>query len=145
MANQIERSRQLERQNSMKINHIGYLVKNFPEAKAEFESLGYKASKNTHDTLQLVDICLMERDGYVIELVSPYDEKSVVAGMMRKHKNAPYHICYEAEDFDHDVAGLIEQGYMKVHGPLPAPAFGSRRVIFLVNHYIGMIELLDIG
>lgn len=129
----------------MKINHIGYLVKNFIEAKTEFELLGYKASKDTHDTLRLIDICFMERDGHVIELVSPYDEKSVVSGMMKKYKNAPYHICYETEDFDNDVNRLIEHGYMKVDEPLPAPAFGDKRVIFLINHYIGIIELLDIG
>ena len=129
----------------MKINHVGYLVKNFPAAKAKFEALGYKASGDTHDTLRLVDICFMERDGYVIEIVSPYDEKSVVAGMMKKYKNAPYHICYETNDFEHDVNGLIEHGYIKWNEPLPAPAFGGRRVVFLVNHHIGMIELLDIG
>lgn len=129
----------------MKINHVGYLVKNFSEAKAEFESLGYKPSKETHDTLQLVDICFMEHDGYVIELVSPYDEMSVVTGMMKKHKNAPYHICYETENFDYDVARLTEHGYVKVRKPLLAPAFENKRIIFLVNHYIGMIELVDIG
>lgn len=130
----------------MKINHIGYLVKNLHEAKAEFKVLGYQPySEDTHDTLRLVDICFMERDGYVIELVSPYDEKSVVAGLMKKHKNAPYHICYETEDFDNDVNRLIEHEYMKVDEARPAPAFGGKRVIFLANYYIGMIELLDIG
>lgn len=129
----------------MKINHIGYLVKDFSATKAAFELLGYNASKDTHDTLRLVDICFMERDGYVIELVSPYDEKSVVAGMVKKYRNTPYHICYETEDFDNDINKLIEHGYMVVQKPLPALAFESKRVAFLMSRHIGMIELLDIG
>lgn len=133
------------KQYQMKINHIGYLVKNFEEAKAEFEKLGYKpVSKDTHDTIRLVDICFMEQDNYVIELVSPYDQESVVAGLIKKYKNTPYHICYETEDFDNDIDKLEHSGYVKMDEPLPAPAFENRRVVFLFHSQIGMIELVDV-
>lgn len=128
----------------MKINHIGYLVKDFAKAKAEFIKLGYKTvSNDTHDTIRLVDICFIERDGYVIELVSPYDKTSVVTGMIKKYKNMPYHICYETKDFDNEIKRFIQNGYVQMEEPLPAPAFESKRVVFLFNLQVGIIELLD--
>lgn len=128
----------------MKINHIGYLVKNFEKAKEEFVELGYKISSPIiHDTLRLVDICFMESNGYVIELVSPYDMQSVVAGMLKKYKNMPYHICYESECFEDDIQIFTNRGYVQVDEPCVAPAFDNRRVVFLIHSKIGMIELLE--
>lgn len=128
----------------MKINHVGYLVKNLQKTKTEFEKLGYHpVSNDTHDTIRLVDICFMERDGYVIELVSPYNKQSVVAGLLKRYKNTPYHICYETSAFDNEVDRFIYNGYVKMEEPLPAPAFEYRRVVFLFNSQVGIIELLD--
>ena len=56
----------------MRIHHIGYLVKNMQKAEAGFVSLGFrKIEDSCHDTYRKVDIIFMEKDGYVIELVSP--------------------------------------------------------------------------
>lgn len=82
----------------MNIHHIGYLVKKGPKAQAAFEALGYIAEGEwTHDEIRKVDILFLQKDGYRIELVSPYAPDSVVSGLIRTYKNAPYHLCYEAE------------------------------------------------
>ncbi|MFR7844069.1 MAG: hypothetical protein ACLU3U_14005 [Gallintestinimicrobium sp.] len=54
----------------------------------------------THDEIRKVDILFLQKDGYRIELVSPYAPDSVVSGLIRTYKNAPYHLCYEAENFE---------------------------------------------
>ncbi len=128
----------------MKVNHIGYLVANLQKAVDEFEKLGYKAiSEVTHDTLRLTDICFMQMDGYIVELVSPYDESSVVSGLLKKYKNMPYHICYESDDFDRELEFLETNGYTRMGDSLAAPALGGRRVCFLMNAKAGMIEILE--
>ncbi len=130
----------------MKINHIGYLVTDLQKAVDGFEKLGYeKASEVIHDTLRLVDICFMNMDGYNIELVAPYDKASVVAGLAKKYKNMPYHICYEAEEFMKSLEYLEANGYTRIDEPLEAPAFGGRRVCFFINAKTGMIEILEGG
>ena len=78
----------------------------------------------------------------MVELVSPTDSTSVVAGLLKKYKNSPYHICYESEHFEEDYANLQEEGYLAIDAPLPAPAIDSRPVVFLINANLGMIELL---
>lgn len=131
--------------NSLKVHHIGYLVKKIDAAIKEFTKLGYTIYLDTvYDDIRKVNICFMEKDGYVVELISPVDSESVVAGLLKKYKNSPYHICYETQDLEKELALLTENGYTAIDTPTPAPALEGRRVVFLMNAYLGMIELLEV-
>lgn len=128
---------------ALKVHHIGYLVKKLDTAIRSFENLGYRIMQSTvYDDNRKVNICFLEKDGYTIELVSPVSEDSVVAGLMKKYKNSPYHICYETEDFEHDYQELTSNGFMAIDTPAPAPALQNREVVFLTNASMGMIELI---
>lgn len=132
--------------NKMKIDHIGYLVKNIGKAKSVFCALGFQpVSEVCRDEYRDVDICFLEKDGYTIELVSPFSDDSVVADLIKKVKNMPYHICYEVSDLSSGIADLRKEGFVPIGEPAPAPAFGMRRVCFLQSARIGMIELLESG
>ena len=129
---------------SLKVHHIGYLVKKMDAAINAFRHLGYTIRQDTvPDTIRGIHICFMEKDGYVIELVSPADSGSLVAGLLKRYKNSPYHICYETQDLDKELAALIAGGYTAIDTPTPAPALNGRRVVFLMNPFLGMIELLE--
>lgn len=128
----------------MNIHHIGYLVKRLEKAAAAFEALGYgREGDVTRDELRGIDILFLEKDGYRIELVSPYRPDSVVSGLLKTHKNAPYHICYGSGDFAADLAALEGGGYLRMGEPQAAPAIGGRRVVFLMHPAMGMIEVLE--
>ena len=69
----------------MKIHHIGYLVRKIDRAIQEFGDLGYQVLQETvYDDYRQVQICFMEKDGYVIELVSPTTKTSVVRDLLKK-------------------------------------------------------------
>lgn len=128
---------------SLKIHHIGYLVKKIEKAKKTFQSLGYLLEQDTiHDSIRKVDICFLIKDGCRVELVSPACEDSVVSGLAKRYKNSPYHICYETGDFEADYASLTANGFLAIDEPAPAPALDGREVVFLSNPTIGMIELI---
>ena len=128
---------------TLKVHHIGYLVKKIDAAISSFEKLGYQIKQNTvYDDIRKVNICFMEKDGYCIELVSPAAEDSVVSGLMKKFKNSPYHICYETDDFEKDYMTLVSDGFVAIDTPTPAPALGGREVVFLSSAAMGMIELI---
>ena len=96
----------------MKVHHIGYLVKKLEKAAEEFEKLGYvRLGEITPDPHRKIDILFLEKDGYVVELVSPNAPDSVVSGLLKTYKNAPYHICYECTDFQEDLERLAANGY----------------------------------
>lgn len=128
----------------MKIHHIGYLVKKPEKAAAAFEALGYiREGKITHDEIRKVDILFLIKDGYRVELVSPFAPDSIVSGLIKTYRNSPYHICYESEDFEAEMAWLEKNGYVRMDEPTTAPAIGGRRVTFFMNPVLGMIELLE--
>ena len=128
----------------MKVHHIGYLVKKLEKAAEEFEKLGYvRLGDITPDPQRKIDILFLRKDGYVVELVSPNAADSVVSGLLKTYKNSPYHICYESADFQTDLEQLTGNGYVQIDQPTPAPAIENRRVVFLMNSRLGMIELLE--
>ncbi len=128
----------------MKIDHIGYAVKDIGTAKAAFEKLGFKATSEEHlDTDRQIKILFMENDGYVVELISPASPMAPVAGLLAKVGNTPYHLCYEVASLDEETKRLQAEGYMILQPPLRATAMGGRRVTFLVNREIGILELVE--
>lgn len=131
---------------TLTIHHIGYLVKKIVPAIRSFEALGFQVAREvTRDDIREVDICFLEKDGYRVELVSPYSATSVVAGLLKKYKNCPYHICYETSHFEEALEELTSHGYVMMGSPTPAPAINQHPVVFLMNASLGMIELLDLG
>lgn len=128
---------------TLTVHHIGYLVKKIEKAIQTFQSLGYEVEQDTvYDDIRKVNICFLVKDGCRVELVSPVSEDSVVAGLMKKYKNCPYHICYETADFDADYAALTANGFIAIDSLTPAPALGGREVVFLNSAVIGIIELI---
>ena len=128
---------------TLKVHHIGYLVKKIDAAIRNFQNLGYQIIQETiYDDIRKVNICFLQKDGYCIELVSPASEDSVVSGLMKKYKNCPYHICYETEDFEKDYMTLVSDGFTAIDELTPAPALQNREVVFLMSPLIGMIELI---
>ncbi|MCM1174478.1 MAG: VOC family protein [Blautia sp.] len=129
---------------TLKVHHIGYLVKKIERAICTFQALGYEIVQDTvYDEIRRINICFLKKDGYCIELVSPVSEDSVISGLMKRIKNSPYHICYETEHFEEDCQALINGGFTAMDAPAPAPALGGRKVVFLMNPVMGMIELLN--
>lgn len=127
----------------LNIHHIGYLVKKMDAAILTFKNLEYRVIQDTiYDDIRKVDICFLEKDGYCIELVSPVSEDSVVAGLLKKYKNCPYHICYETTDFEKDFETLRSEGFMPIDTLTPAPALSDKEVVFMTHAALGMIELI---
>ena len=129
----------------MKVHHIGYLVKKMEKAIKSFGELGYETEGEiVYDPFRKINICFMSKDGYRIELVSPAEPDSVVSDLIKRLKNTPYHICYESECFEQDVENLCANGYVCMGEPCEAPAIAGRRVVFLMNPSIGMIEVVEL-
>ena len=128
----------------MKIHHVGYLVKKMDKAVAAFEQLEYvKKQDIVLDEFRKVQICFLEKDGYVIELVSPISKESVVYNLMKKLGNTAYHICYETDLFEEDLNKLLDEKYVLCSERHEAVALGGKDVCFLIHPYLGMIELLE--
>ena len=128
----------------MTVHHVGYLVRSIERATKIFETLGYAPQGNvTHDESRKIDILFMTNGGTRIELVAPYEAGSAVGDLRKRIGSAPYHICYETEDLEKEVASLTENGYVLTAAAMPAPAIDGRKVAFLLHPAIGLIELVN--
>jgi methylmalonyl-CoA/ethylmalonyl-CoA epimerase len=126
------------------VHHVGYLVKHIDPAIVSFQKLGFSLTGSvTHDEHRKVDIAFLENGSYRVELVSPYSEDSVVFGLLKVYRNAPYHLCYISTDLVKDAEALSHQGFMIFEPECPAPAISNRKVIFLMSASIGIIELVE--
>ena len=129
----------------MKIDHIGYAVKKIERAKTSFEKLGYQFEDLIEDSDRNIAILFGEKDGYRIELVSPLDKgkESPVDSFLSKIGPTPYHICYRSDRFDDELEQLQKQGFKMTIPPAPAIAFGGKRVAFLMNLGLGLMEIVE--
>lgn len=128
----------------MKIDHVGYLVGDINKAINEFEELGYcKKNDIIRDELRKIDICFMDNNGYCVELVTPLCEESVVYSLYKKLREAPYHFCYEVECIEESISELKKKGYVQTQPIQEAVAFNGRRVVFLFNKSMGLIEIVE--
>jgi methylmalonyl-CoA/ethylmalonyl-CoA epimerase len=128
----------------MRVHHVGYLVKNIAKAREHFVALGYtEQSKLHHDELRKIVILFMEKDGYVLELVSPLSSDSIISNLLKRYRNSPYHMCYESSALAEDVAALAKIGFMPLGDAAPATALGGGKAHFLLSPHLGMIEIFE--
>lgn len=130
----------------MKVHHLGYAVSSIEKSIPMFGILGWKVSSDiTDDVLRKVRIAFLEKDGQVIELVSPLGDDSPVHQALKQNKGVPtpYHICYEVESLDAARAELKQKGFMPFIQAAPAPAIDDRRVEWFFALNLGIIELVE--
>lgn len=129
----------------MKPHHIGYLVKNMEKSVLQMEFLGYKTETPVvYDPSRKIDICFMINGGYRIELIVSKDDSSVVAGLSKKMKATPYHICYETDSIEKTGKLLRGKGYVPMGSATVAPALDGHLAAFFYHREIGIIELVEV-
>lgn len=131
----------------MEIHHVGYAVKNMDKAITEFLNLGYSLKGDTvEDTYRNVLIQFIENKGYLIELIckNNSEEYSPVDDILKKNKGAiPYHLCYETDNISLKINELCDKKYILIESEKEAVAIEYRKVAFLYNKDIGIIELVQ--
>jgi methylmalonyl-CoA/ethylmalonyl-CoA epimerase len=128
-------------------HHVGVVTRDLRASTMVYEGLGYRASAVIDDPVQGVAIVLCTRAAEpsepIIELISPSHGASPAAGWLARIKAGPYHTCYVVNDLTHAIAELGELGLSSLSEPVPAVAFGGRRIVFLWGRDTGLIELLE--
>lgn len=98
------------------------------------------------DPIQRVSVCFLRRDmagDIEIELVAPLGEESPVHRTLTKGGNSAYHACYQVPDLDAALAHLSAQGCVVVSKPVPAVAFGNRRIAWFYTPTRQLMEAVE--
>jgi methylmalonyl-CoA/ethylmalonyl-CoA epimerase len=131
---------------SMRFHHVGYAVANIQEFLETFFVPLFKPLHVTTpvpDPILKVTVCFAEMPGGTrIVLVEPLGEGSPVDSVLASQRGGLYHLCYEVDDLDAEIARFRRSGCMPLGKPVPAAAFDGRRIVFLLTPQRDLVELL---
>jgi methylmalonyl-CoA/ethylmalonyl-CoA epimerase len=133
----------------MHFHHVGYVTANIDRFVKDFFRPVFTPlaiSAKVSDPIQRVTACFARMQcGTLIELVEPFGENSPVDSVIVSNRGGVYHLCYEVEDLNRELARCRLKGCMPLSRPVPAAAFGGRRIVFLLTPQRDLIELLERG
>jgi methylmalonyl-CoA/ethylmalonyl-CoA epimerase len=96
------------------------------------------------DPIQNVRITFLRKKNMpTIELLEPIDDLSPVSKTISKSGVTPYHSCYVVEDITDAISRLKKMNYLPLFSPVPAVALNNKKICFLFNKDIGLIELVE--
>ena len=128
----------------MKFHHVGIAVHSIEETAKWYFNMGYSLTETFDDTIQNVNIAFLKRDDSpLMELVQPVDKTSPVYNILKKLGVTAYHFCYEINNIQKAIEELEKQDFKLLVEPVPAIAFNNRKICFLYNLEVGLIELLE--
>lgn len=135
--------------NELRFHHLGVAVRDLTSAVDQYSRMfGFKLIKGPiDDPLQRVTACFIASGlpgDITYELVAPLAgvEKSPIDRVLDRG-NTSYHVCYEAAGLDATLARLTQEGCARVSDPLPAIAFGGRRIAWVMTPTRHLVELLE--
>lgn len=125
-------------------HHIGIAVWNIDQTAQYYIDAGYKKTETIIDKIQNIKICFLIKENMpMLELLAPIDEHSPVNRTLDKMGVSPYHCCYSVDDMNDAIYRLKKKKFVPLIKPVEACAINGKRVCFLFNKTVGLIELVE--
>lgn len=130
-----------------RFHHVGFVVTSISENAdriARSVSVAWDGMI-VHDPLQMVRVAFLPSNDPLhstMELIEPASPRSPV----RKFAEAGgglHHVCYEVDDLAAQIAHSEKSGAVLVRIPLPAAAFGGRKIAWLKTAEGLLVEFLE--
>jgi methylmalonyl-CoA/ethylmalonyl-CoA epimerase len=127
-------------------HHVGVAVRDLSKAIPIYRSLfDYELiSGPFDDPIQNVSVCFLSRGegDTVLELVAPLGANSPIDRTLKKG-GGTYHVCYQVPDINAAIEHLTGQGSFLLSGPVPAVAFETREIAWLMTEGDLLVELVQ--
>ena len=126
---------------------MGFVVRSIPQAVEGFvKSLGaHWDGVIVHDPAQKVRVTFLKSANSadpLFELIEPASEDSPVTAAVKKGGGL-HHVCYVVDSLDEQLVRSQEQGAILVRRPIPAIAFGGRKIAWVYTRNKLLIEYLE--
>jgi methylmalonyl-CoA/ethylmalonyl-CoA epimerase len=133
-------------QNS-RLHHVGYVVSSITKAVTEYQAAFAVDwdGEIVHDPLQMVRVTFLPAnaaDAATVELVEPAGPRSPVL-KFAESGGGIHHVCYEVNDLKAQIESTQQSGCILVRVPLPAAAFGGRKIAWIKTGAGQLVEFLQ--
>ena len=130
------------------LHHLGFVVASISKTGEQFAACIAACWDGTviHDPLQRVRVAFLSPSdprNPVFELVEPACDLSPVSTFLKKKGPGLHHVCYEIDDLDSGLREAKATGLAIVAAPVPAVAFGGRRIAWVCSRGRLLMELLE--
>ena len=128
-----------------RLHHAGYVVASIDASIEEYHnSSGLEwDGLIVHDPLQMVRVTFLgSEDASRIELVEPAGARSPVNAFLASGGGL-HHVCYEVADLKAQIDLCKSRGCTLVRFPMPAAAFGGRKIAWMTTPQKQLFELLQ--
>lgn len=133
----------------MRFHHVGYAVASIETYLDEFLIPLFapeEISETVADPLQKVRVCFVRMSGgTLIELVEPLADDSPVHSVIGSKRGGVYHLCYEVDDLAATMERFRAKRCLPLGRPVPATAFGGRRIVFMMTPQRDLLEFVESG
>ncbi len=131
----------------VKLHHIGFVLASIEGSAESFaRSLGATWDGNIiFDPLQKVRVTFLKGASVsdaLIELVEPSGPDSPVSRFLEQGGGLN-HVCYEVENLEAHLAFCKSVGSILLRPPVPAVAFGGRRIAWVFTKMRLLVEYLE--
>ena len=124
-------------------HHIGLACRSMADEYDQLTALGYSAEgEPILDPVQQVRVQFFAGGGPRIELVEPASDDSPVHGWLKRGTKL-YHMAYEVADLEAAMRQLEARRFIPIMKPVPAVAFGMRKIVFLTSPTRNLVELIE--
>lgn len=128
-------------------HHVGYIVRSIKEMAGNFcESIGANWDGMVfHDPLQQVFVSFLQSripNDPLIELVEPASPNSPVTSFLERGGGL-HHLCYQVSSLEEQLELSRKTRGFIVKPPLPAVAFGGRRIAWVYTRSKLLVEYLE--
>ena len=125
------------------LHHLGVACRNVAADSAGLERLGFvREGEDFDDRRQGIKGRFLVGPGVRFELLEDLPGSNTLAPWLASRVRI-YHQAYLVDDLDSSLARLLAAGARITRPPLPAVAFGGRRVAFAMLPELMLIELVE--
>jgi methylmalonyl-CoA/ethylmalonyl-CoA epimerase len=128
-------------------HHVGFVVASIRDSVQGFEDALAAEWDGviTHDPNQVVRVSFLRGKSAadpLFELIESAGENSPVIPFL-KRGGGLHHLCYEVPDLEQQLAASRSKGGIVTRAPMPAEAFGGRRIAWVYSKSKLLIEYLE--
>ncbi len=125
-------------------HHVGYACASLAKERAQFEQMGYRLEGEVFaDPTQGVAGVFLTGPGPRVELLQNLPGSATLTAWLDKGVKI-YHFAYEVPDMAEALAWSRGQRAVTTVQPVPAVAFGGRRIAFVMLRTGFMLEFIEL-
>lgn len=128
---------------SATLHHLGCCCLNIANTLPVIQDVwGEQDGTTIFDPEQNVNVCVVNGNGVMLELLEPADETSPVYKIAQGKPFSVYHFCYEVPGMEQTIKQCRAKGFMQISKITYSNVFNAH-VCFLYHSKLGIIELLQ--